>query len=64
MGLLKNSNFGGCSKMFRFKADSKFNEGAYIRVCNRFGFAGQRRRWAFFNSPIIGRKLLFFQVYM
>ncbi len=39
--------------MFRFKADSKFNEGAYIRVCNRFGFAGQRRRWAFFNSPII-----------
>ncbi len=58
IGLFKNSNFEGCSEMSRFKADSKFNEDAYIRVCNRFEFAGQRRRWAFVESPIISPRII------
>ncbi len=53
MGLMKNSNFGDCSKMIRYKVDSKLNEGAYIRVCSRFGFTSQYRKWMFFNSPIL-----------
>lgn len=43
-----------------FKSDSRFNEGAYILVCNRIEFAGQHRRGEFWGTPAIINKIGWF----
>jgi len=40
----------------------KFNKDATMQVCNRIEFSGQYRKWAFFNSPIIGKSLLTYTI--
>ncbi len=54
MGLVKNSNLWGCSKMSRFKTSRKLVTGAYMRAREDCECSGKHRRWAFFNNPFIG----------
>jgi len=51
--LLKKSIFPGCSKMPRCKAPEILRSEAYLSVRRNDEGWGQRRRWAFFSSPLV-----------